>query len=461
MLNIKHEIDDAALTLEIDNIYNGKMFTYSVSANETESIRADLIRLRETMNGSIVSPWTEEILHPLHVSQINPHLQIYCVGQKVSVTAFKFRPYISLDNTSYNWTFNSFGVEIHGLDIFVRNALFRESEDESTIFVSIDMFKEVFDQIEDSAETTVIVGVLSSETEGILTLILMCTSILCLLLTLITYSVLPALRSQPGINNMILSVFLIIAYVSFLFISSKPGSDVGCQLLGGAIHFSWLLVLLWMNICSFHMFRVFGSLNKQHPSAGSKCTTGSYLLYCFLCASSIVAINVGVTYYTSDGGSYGYGSSKTGVCNIYDPALILFVITVPCILIATVNLIMFFIVIFRMHRMTDVKRHVRNDRNYFLIHIRLSTITGMTWIMALPMVLTNLVVFSYIYIVLACSQGIYLMIAFVCNKRVFKLLADKISRKTAVRNTTYASNITDKISDSHNGKTVTSNTRKT
>ena len=59
---------------------------------------------------------------------------------------------------------------------------------------------------------------------------------------------------------------------------------------------------------------------------------------------------------------------------------------------------------------------VQNDKNYFSIYVKLSTLTGITC-----MVLFHSVVFNYIYIALICTQGIYVMIVFTCNKRIFKL----------------------------------------
>ena len=456
LIDVQNQIDVEVLTLQVNRTFNGQRLIHAKSENESYSVGVDLIRIRSATVGGIVSSWTQETMSPVRVSQIDPYMQAKCVGEAVIITSFSFQPFIRINHTSYNWTIGPFGVRIHGLDIFIENALFRESEDGSTLFVSVTALNDVFKKFADRTDIIIIVGGASEVVQGILSLVLVGTSILCSLFTLIVYAVLPSLRSQPGINNMILSVFLIIAYALFLGISSQPESDIVCALMGGATHFTWLMVFLWMNICSFHMFRVFGLMNNSHSSsAGIKFTTCMYIIYCVVSSSAIVAVNIGVTHYTSNGESYGYGAAKTGFCYIYDPTLSLYVITIPCLVIVTANLIMFFIVVYRLRSMTNVKRHVRNDRNYFLIHIRLSTITGMTWIVALPMVLTNLVVFSYVYIVLVCSQGVYLMIAFVCNKRVFNLLMNKLTSKTVSRTATYETNITDTMSGSQISRTAT------
>ena len=93
-----------------------------------------------------------------------------------------------------------------------------------------------------------------STTEGIVSFILNCISVVCLVLTLLTCMLFPKLRTQPGTYNMILSVFLIAAYLLLAFGVSQSNNDTGCGILGGIIHFCWVLVSFCMNVCSIHMF---------------------------------------------------------------------------------------------------------------------------------------------------------------------------------------------------------------
>ena len=57
-------------------------------------------------------------------------------------------------------------------------------------------------------------AVYQADAEGIVSLTLSCISVFCLLLTLMTFMLFPALRTQPGLNNMFLSLFFIGAYLA-------------------------------------------------------------------------------------------------------------------------------------------------------------------------------------------------------------------------------------------------------
>ena len=108
--------------------------------------------------------------------------------------------------------------------------------------------------------------VYQADAEGIVSFTLSCISVFCLLLSLMAFMLFPALRTQPGLNNMFLSLFFTGAYLALIFKASQTKSVIGCTILGGIVHFCWVLVFFWMNVCSIHMFMVFRSLGQQSPS---------------------------------------------------------------------------------------------------------------------------------------------------------------------------------------------------
>ena len=383
----------------------------------------DLVRLYSSReNETVTSPYTGEDILPFYSEVISTFLRKPCAGQKViAVTDFNFHPFVLLDNNSYSWDLNSSGVTINKLNLFIENSMFRENEKRSGIFVSADILQSAFS----NANTRKTVVSPNSVTEGIVSLTLMSISTCCLLITLLTYTVFRVLRSQPGINNMILCLCLIIGYFIFMFGSNRVHLDPGCKILGGVIHFTWTFAFFWMNACSFHMYRVFGSLNNPMHSTNRLFVTLSYLLYSSIGSSIVVGINIGVTYHMSDGLSYGYGYGKTGLCYIYEPIMTLYTMALPALCLVIVNIVMFGIVVVRCRRVSNVQKHVQNDKNCFSIYVKLSTLTGLTWIAAVPMVLFKSIVFNYIFIALTCTQGIYFMVAFTCNKRVFKLYSGR------------------------------------
>ncbi|WAQ97230.1 hypothetical protein MAR_029920, partial [Mya arenaria] len=64
-----------------------------------------------------------------------------------------------------------------------------------------------------------------------------------------------------------------------------------------------------------------------------------------------------------------------------------------------------------------VQKNVKKERNDLEIFVKLSTITGMTWIFGLINSVTQISFFSYLFIVLNACQGVFLFFAFICNRR--------------------------------------------
>lgn len=93
--------------------------------------------------------------------------------------------------------------------------------------------------------------------EEILSVLCSVVSIISLIGTLCVYLILKELRTVPGINNMVLSVHLIIANGLYLFgLNAAPNATL-CTVIGILTHYFWLSSVMWMHICSIHMFRVF------------------------------------------------------------------------------------------------------------------------------------------------------------------------------------------------------------
>ena len=353
----------------------------------------------------------------------------------VIITSFINCPHIKLGPPSFSWQLNSTGIIINELHLYVDNAMFRRDA-ESDILICHDTFK---DAVVKALSKSIYQdnAVYQADVEGIVSFSLSCISVVCLLLTLVTFMLFPALRTQPGLNNMFLSLFFIGAYLALIF-KASTGSPIGCSILGGIVHFCWVLVFFWMNVCSIHMFRVFRSLGRQVPSSIHFCLTLKYLIYSVISTFVIMGINIVVSICISNGETYGYGLINNSLCYIRYPLMVLLTMALPANLIVLSNLIMFFIISLKIRESSKIQKHTQKDRNYFSIYARLSTVTGLTWLSSIPAVLSGSAVFAYIFSVLNCSQGIFIFIAFICNKRVVNLYRNMIMRRGSL--TSHSSN---------------------
>ncbi|XP_053389512.1 uncharacterized protein LOC128552489 [Mercenaria mercenaria] len=131
-------------------------------------------------------------------------------------------------------------------------------------------------------------------------------SLFCLLITFITYCVFRSLRNVPGINNMSLTISLFCAQLTLKLGIWQPVDSTFCPVFGILIHLFWLSTFFAMNVCSFHMYRVFSS-NIVPLSKFTRKTNVLYLLYTYFSPTGIVLLTIGSHLAMSEGHSFGYG----------------------------------------------------------------------------------------------------------------------------------------------------------
>ena len=128
--------------------------------------------------------------------------------------------------------------------------------------------------------------------EEILSLVCSLVSIVSLVITLVIYLVFKKLRTIPGINNMMLSLHLLIAHSLYLFGFNATINDKLCSALGLLTHYFWLASVFWMHICTVHMFRVFFSMKMKPTVKQSKRMVIVYSLYAAIIPVLLVASNI-------------------------------------------------------------------------------------------------------------------------------------------------------------------------
>ncbi|KAI8794499.1 adhesion G protein-coupled receptor E4P, partial [Biomphalaria glabrata] len=146
--------------------------------------------------------------------------------------------------------------------------------------------------------------------EYILTLTCFSLSAVCLLLTMLTYLMVPELRTVTGLNNFLLSCSLLLAQVCSLASILTFQQDVHCQVLGVVTHFLWLWNFSWSFICSYHMLRVFTDHSRTRAVRATiggmwKSVCGSFTL-----PVCVVMTSIGYNYVMTEQRNIGYGKTK-------------------------------------------------------------------------------------------------------------------------------------------------------
>ena len=265
---------------------------------------------------------------------------------------------------------------------------------------------------------------------GFTTLACVCCSLISLSITIAVYIFLPSLRTQPGINNIFLSLSLLLALITFQFGAGRTENSTICTAIGITVHFLWLNNIFWMNICCYHMFRTFSGLKLPKLNNACTKTTLKYALYSVLLSSVFVVINVVYALGSAKNGTIGYGK-RANICYIQSPLMVALTMTLPTFMVVLCNFVMYIKVVCSIKRTRANSTLAKKHNRSFITYMKLSTLTGLAWLSYIPVYLTDLKVFEGIFTALVTCQGVFIMIAFVCNKRFYQAFKDRINGRVS------------------------------
>ena len=343
------------------------------------------------------------------------------VSGRLVVSKFLQCQMIELDLDNFKISRNNSGIFLHGLNMYLA--------EKDTIYTNTSMIRlcaknYILATEEFGAEKDTI------SVKSILSLVAVCCSVVCLIITIVVYGSLPELRTQPGTNNKCLSVSLLLAFVCFIIGGIRTLQGIWCSLIGLMVHFLWLNNICWLNICCFHMFRTFGSVRLPTQNK----TKWFYHAYCLIVSTILVNINIICSLNTSHGRNIGYGKHSS-LCYIIYPQMIAYVMTLPTSLIVISNFGMYVMVVYWIKK-NSLSQSNHKNREQFCMYIKLSTITGISWLSYIPVFFTESNVWDILFSVLVASQGIFIMLAFICNRRVLMMCKQFISDKRTNSSTT-------------------------
>ena len=309
------------------------------------------------------------------------------------------------------------------------------------ILYCVDDFQSIYDAVAWPEGNSSIDDSRAISTSRIVSFICVCISIVCLFITICTYIGTPKLRTQPGISNVILCVSLLLAQTFYQFGAGQTSlSYVACSVIGAFCHFFWLCVMFSMNACSLQMFSIFRTRVRLSPIFNWK-TTVKTVLYVMSSSVSFVIINLVVSLLTSGGTRSGYVG---GICYLSDFLMHLITFIIPTAATICINLFLFSYVVFVIRKASYLASKLNQDRNYFAIYARLSTLTGITWIFGYLYLFVESKIIEYLFIGFNGCQGVFLMMAFVLKRKRCSVFR----RRSAIAKTDSISTRVSKISRS-------------
>ena len=344
----------------------------------------------------------------------------------------------------------------HGVNVTIRNRSlffhsFVESDSEYCIYLCWD---EYIVQLELQSS---LMHASNSNDDGelsVLTIVCIAFSIASLVLTLCVYIILTKLRSVPGLNNMALCVSLIISQALTLLNSATTISTPEiCAAIGILLHFSLLSGFFWMFICTYHMAKTFVNLKVKSTSETN--TKSIFIWYTVFVEGISLAVIACVFVYgiLVEHTPMVYGGTP---CYVQGKTSILYFVAIPVGAVIVTNLSMFILVIVKISSLPDMAESSTRERKNLVIFAKLSTVTGLTWIFGFLYQFSAVQLFAYLFILFNAGQGVFIMLAFVTNGRVYTMMKN---REWSQKQGKYSSSQTRTGAQSnHSGRRDTHNT---
>ena len=421
------------IDIRVSGLHNFDNFYKFTSVLKTRTF--DMLIIINELTYRYYSFRISEISHGFSLKWEKAQLLNYITGyndtctehvESLNLAQHKSCPMVALKASEHEFKIDESTLNLPAMNLKLTTSEYHFDDKGSMVYICADSY------IKPNNLISQIRNLSSANTEHIISLVFVSLSIICLLFSLAIYMIIPTLRTIPGKNNMALISSLMVAQALFLISSygSFKQRSVICKAVGLLTHFFWLMSAFWMGVCTVHVFWKFSNLARLVSVDGWKI----FMVYiCFTLASSVVFVlaNILGSSYTQAINDFGYGKYS---CYITSATMIGYTFALPLGFVIVTNIIVFVIFIWKMKKLPDLKKDVRHERNDILIFAKLSTLTGITWVFGYIYTWTRIMVFSYLFIVLNASQGIFLCFSFVINRRVLYLLKDKFgSFKTSER----------------------------
>ena len=271
-----------------------------------------------------------------------------------------------------------------------------------------------------------------SEVQAQLSFIGQLISIIALAIHAIVYLILPSLHNVPGKNLLCLVFSLLGANLVFLTALNETENQTVCAVIGIFLHYAFLAAFFWMNVMSYDIWRTFAKRSMQSHDGRSR-RFNYYALYAWISPGIIIIISQildNVKSLARFRPRYGFG-----VCWITNRPALFVLFGLPVAVLLTANLIFYILTVHSICMASKATKLVQNKSENIrvLLYIKLSAIMGLTWIFGFIATSTQSEVMWYLFIVFNSLQGLFIFLAFVCNRRVLGLLREKFCKGKAKR----------------------------
>ncbi|KAL1482228.1 hypothetical protein MTO96_033939 [Rhipicephalus appendiculatus] len=268
--------------------------------------------------------------------------------------------------------------------------------------------------------------------ENVLSTALLLFSVLCLVLHVAAYALVPKLRTGPSRLVLCLAISVLLAQGSFvaggMFLES--GSAL-CSAFAVVSHGTHLAAFFWMNVMAMDVQRTF----RRGVSGSSRAVSRflSYSVYAWLAPAILVAAASTLQYLKPNSPwSPSYGLPY---CWINRPLSLIAFFGAPVLVLLLANTVFFLLTARSIHLTTKQTKEARRsastggasgEQGRLALYVKLAVVFGLTWVFGFAAALTGVQALWYPFIVLCSLQGAFIFLAFTFKRSVLRMVRDRL-----------------------------------
>ncbi len=333
-----------------------------------------------------------------------------CVGRQVNLTS---EEYIKFDNLSIFWNRTEKIYDFGEYDI--KNG---------KIFMCIPEGPPKLNSLNSSDSLFM---------ESYLTFICLVLSLVCLFLVIQTYLIFPELRNLPGKNLLNLTMSLFLGQLLWL-IPDECFMPNFCDVVAVIKHYLFLVSFVAMATIAWDTHLAFAGKGFQNRREEMKKRENKDFCKYSAIVWGLPAIFVVPCAVADRTDIYAvYVNEQLCWFDNVQPQKYLFVLPIGLLLLF--NVIFFALTVFDIQRIRSDTRIIRadqRDKTMLWIVLKLSSLMGFSWLFGFIYLLvkTSTPVFSYLFVIFASLQGVYIAVAFVMKKKIWKMYKNFFRRNS-------------------------------
>ncbi|XP_033104077.1 uncharacterized protein LOC117106761 [Anneissia japonica] len=247
------------------------------------------------------------------------------------------------------------------------------------------------------------------------------SSVAGLLLTIVFRCIIKSMRNLPGKMIVQTSVALIVGQCLVLCEHLARFDTRVCTAFAVLLHYFWLSVFFWQNAFAIEAWHGLG-MQKLKMRYAENSYNMCIAYSCYGWGFPVVIIFVCLILHHMLTVQFTYGDVHSN-CWIIDNRANLYAFGLPIAIVIFTNFVIFLLIIRSIHKTRAVVQSeagcnaiIELFQREIIIYIKLSSIMGFTWIFAFLAAFTQNMISVFLFIILNSSQGVFIFLAFNCNK---------------------------------------------